>query len=220
MSKALNDAINANDIDGLTRLLAAGENPNLPLTETTYTPLSGAVTSLQTLPDGTPPGSIDAVVLLLRYGADVNVFDKEHSETALTIAVELKHLPAVRLLLAAGADPNVGYIDAEPPLQFCARRGFHEMARLLLRCGATKTIDKYGGSAGMNALGFAANQLDVEMVKLMLEFGADPDALDFDYKSARDRIRKFPRVRFEGEIPETPENLARFHEIRRLLDIE
>lgn len=220
MSKALKEAINARDIDGLARLLAAGESPNLSPETLSYTPLAGAVTSLQTLPNGTPPGSIDAVVLLLRYGADVNALDKEHSETALSLAVEIKHLPAMRLLLSAGADPNVGYIDAETPLGFCARRGFHEMARLLLRCGATETIDKYGGSAGMNPLGYAASQLDVEMVKLMLEFGADPDVLDLDYESARDRIREFPRFRFEGKTPETPENLARYQEIRRLLDLE
>ncbi len=211
MSEALIDAINARDLDRLARLLAAGESPNQPFTSRyTYTPLDGAVASLQFIPNGRPSGSIDAVVLLLRYGADVNAWDAAHSMTPLLTAVEIPHLEAVRLLLVAGADPNIQNDEGESPLHHCAKNGLLEMARLLLRCGATKTIDKGGGGAGMNALSFAATRLNVDMVKLLLDYGANTNALDLD------RLTTLEHVDYL-DVPEDPAARERYDEIRRLV---
>src|SRR5678816_4258248 len=103
--------------------------------------------------------------------------DKDHTLTPLLIAVR-KHIEVVHLLLAAGADPNVCDDEGDSPLRFCTQEGLLEMARLLLHCGAGKTIDEGGGSTGMNALGFAVTRLDVEMVRLLLAHGANPQAWD------------------------------------------
>jgi hypothetical protein len=40
----------------------------------------------------------------------------------------------------------------------------------------------------MTALGRAASRLNLSMIKLLLEAGADPKALDDDHRTARERL--------------------------------
>lgn len=61
-------------------------------------------------------------------------------------------------------------------------------AAALLRCGAAATINDAGGPLGASALGLAAKRLDVPMIKLLLQWGADPAALDADGLMARTRL--------------------------------
>ena len=65
----------------------------------------------------------------------------------------------------------------------------------------------------MNALGIAASRLNIEMVRLFLAHGADPNVPDNDGETVFDRLQRFPVM---GR-PETPEKLERFREIRRLI---
>ncbi|HYO57052.1 ankyrin repeat domain-containing protein [Archangium sp.] len=95
---------------------------------------------------------------------------------------------AVRILLAAGADPNYRGSQGDSPLRACVERGDHAMAAMLLRCGATHTLDEFGGLSGMSALGRAASRLDVPMLELLLRAGADPEASDLDRQRARERL--------------------------------
>ena len=98
--------------------------------------------------------------------------------------------------------------------RFCAEKGYLEMARLLLLCGATKTIHEGGGPAGMNALGYAATRLHVDMVRLLLAHGADPLVGDAD------DITVFRRLQFTvelGRVPDDPASQDRLREIRQLL---
>src|SRR4051812_35138740 len=113
MSEAFVDAIESGNVDRVAELLAAGADANETVISRYYTlefrltPLQAAVRALQTPGAPEPGGSIDSVVLLLRYGADVNRWDEENETTPLLIAVFMNHIDAVRILLAAGADPNV-----------------------------------------------------------------------------------------------------------------
>jgi hypothetical protein len=63
------------------------------------------------------------------------------------------------------------------------------MVATLLRCGAKTAIDEAGGDVGMSALGRAAYELDVPMVKLLLRAGANPRARDIDGRSPLERMR-------------------------------
>jgi ankyrin repeat protein len=214
MSEPLLEALRAGDIDRLAELLAAGADPNIFL-KSRYgiryglTPLQVAVFELDAVSEDEPGGPIDAVVLLLRHGAAVNAWDEGRTTTPLLAAVMIKHIEAVRILLAAGADPNVRGDEGDSPLRFSADNGLLEMARLLLHCGASKTIDEGGGSTGMNALGFAATSLNVEMVRLLLAHGANPQAWDLDKRTPLARLRK--------ALPQDPDSQERLREIRRLL---
>lgn len=216
MSEALIDAIEAGEVDRLAELLAAGADPNATVVSRYYaleerlTPLLVAVRELQPPSDQEPGRPIDAVVLLLRYGADVNLWDEEHSSTPVLNAVFVNNIEAVRILLAAGADPNVRDDEGDSPLRLCAQNGYLEMARLLLHCGASKSIHEAGGSAGMNALGLAATWLHVDMVRLLLAHGADPHVQDIDRMTVFDHLRHL-------SLPEDPASRERLREIRRLL---
>lgn len=220
MSDALYEAIESGNIDRLAELLAAGVDANATVICREYTfefrltPLLVAIRSLQTSGEPEPGCTIDTIVLLMRYGADVNRWDEDHSTTPLLAAVVNNQLDAVRILLAVGADPNVRNDVGDSPLRFYAESGYLEMARLLLLCGATKTIHESGGSAGMNALGYAATRLHVDMVRLLLAHGADPRIEDVDYMTT---FRRLELAVKHGRIPEDPASQARLQEIRQLL---
>jgi ankyrin repeat protein len=205
MSTALFDAIEGRDVDRISALLAAGADPNAVQPEHPhFTALEAAIDILE---EG---GPIDSLILLLRAGASVNHRDEARGASPLLMAVFREQLLAVRILLGAGADPNVQDGEGDSPLRFCAERGWCEMARLLLQCGAAATIHEPGGLTGMNALGFAAVRLHADMVRLLLAYGAQPGAPDGDRLSALDRLR------YVAE-PGDAESRARLLEIRALL---
>lgn len=220
MSDALLEAIQTRDVERVAMLLAAGADPNGPGksrygSRGSRPPLHAAIGELQAR-KGTdsrapkPAGPIDSIVLLLRYGARVQNWNVDKEGDPLLMAVEMNHIEAARLLLAAGADPNVRNGEGTSPLRFCAQNGLLEMARLLLYCGAIKTIHEAGGSAGMNALGQAVYWLDVEMVRLLLAHGADPNVLDYDRMTPFDHLRLM-------DPPMDPASQDRLRESRRLL---
>jgi ankyrin repeat protein len=153
---------------------------------------------------------LDAVVVLLRHGAEANGWDESRTVTPIITAVGFDNIEAVRILLAAGADPNVRDDEGDSPLRLCAQKRQLGMARLLLLCGATKAIDEAGGPGAMTALGYAAQALDVDMVRLLLAHGANPQARDVDNLTALDCLRFI-------DPPEEPAVEERMSEIRRLL---
>jgi uncharacterized protein len=220
MSNALVAAIQTRDVDRVAALLSAGADPNEPGTSRYGSgkevhPLRAAIWELQAFEaiDDQPPvpaGPIDSVVLLLRYGARVNGWNVSKEGSPLLDAVLMEHIDAVRILLSAGADPNVCDGDGYSPLRFCALNGLLEMARLLLHCGANKSIHEGAIPAGMNALGFAATRLNIEMVKLLLTHGADPLIEDMD------DMTTFKRLGY-ARLPEDPSSQDRLREIRQLL---
>jgi ankyrin repeat protein len=176
MSAQLHRAILDNDLDTLARLLAAGEDPNERRGD--CAPLHEAI------------GDIEAVALLLRHGADPNIWTADHGATPLLMAFFEEEREAALMLLAAGADPNVRSDLGEIPLLMCAERGDLKMAATLLRAGATKTIEATGGDSGMKALGYATYRLDIEMIRLLLAWGASISTCDVDRRTARERLPK------------------------------
>lgn len=223
MSDALIEAIQSRDVDRIAKLLAAGADPNKP-GKSRYgggdiPPLEAAIDEIQAfdaidLYPAEPAGPIDSVVLLLRYGARASGWGTSNDEDPLWDAVRRNHIEAVRLLLAAGAETNLRDDEGYSPLRICAQKGYLEMARLLLLCGANKTIHEAGGAGGMNALGLAAYKLNVDMVRLLLAHGADPNVEDNDRMTVFDNLRIKERVM---ELPDDPAAQKRLQEIRRLL---
>jgi uncharacterized protein len=182
------EAVKRHDLNDLARLLNDGADPNAaqpkhhqwsPLQEGWHT-LYAAIEELE---EG---GPIEALVLLLRYGASVEGWGSpENNDSPLLMALFRNQVEAARILLAAGADPNVEGCEGDTPLRWCAEHGDTSMAAMLLRCGATKTINSAGGPTGRTALGWAAHSLNIPMVVLLLGFGASVDALDADHHTAR-----------------------------------
>ncbi len=211
MSDALLEAIQSRDVDRLADILAGGADPNVHCSSRHgTTPLQAAIVELETESEDEPGGPVDAVVLLLRHGARVNDWDERHRFTPIFTAVQINHIEAVRILLAAGADPNVSDDEGYSPLIVCAEQGYLNLARLLLHCGAAKSIDAWGGPSSLTALGYAARELHVEMVRLLLAHGADPQECDLDHLTALECLGY-------AESPDDPANQERIREIRQML---
>jgi ankyrin repeat protein len=85
-------------------------------------------------------GCLSVVESLLRLGADANTKDGGGHTPLYTVANECGSETApeiVRALVRAGGDVNAcGGATRATPLHMAARRGFVEIARMLLDCGA------------------------------------------------------------------------------------
>ncbi|MEU1894680.1 ankyrin repeat domain-containing protein [Streptomyces pristinaespiralis] len=115
----------------------------------------------------------DAVVRLLRAGTDPETTD-EDGRTALYLAATGNEAGIVRLLLAAGADPDraCGPEDGDLPLCGAAVWGHTEAVRALLAAGATPDRREL---LGFTPMIWAVGQGRTETVEALLEYGADPD---------------------------------------------
>lgn len=118
-------------------------------------------------------GSTEAVKMLLKAGADVNVRNGLDATALIFGAME----PAkVKLLVDAGADVNAVSKVGRTPLMIAASTpGSVESVRLLLAKGA-----KVNGAdvRGNTALTGAARAGDLESIRLLLEHKADINACD------------------------------------------
>ena len=165
------------------RLLEAGADPNAALLAG-ETPLMVASRS----------GSADVAGQLLAKGANVNA-RATRGQTALMWAVAQKHAGVVEVLLGHGADVHArsetwSQVMAVPPhglleynrdiphggdtaLMFAARVGDLASARLLVDAGANvDDVEAWGVSATV----LAAHSGYTELVELLLDRGADPNA--------------------------------------------
>lgn len=180
-------------------LLIAGVNPNDP-NATGATPLMIAAAS----------GNIDAVTTLLNQGAEVNAKDTTNGQTALMYAAALNRAPVVKLLLDRGADSKIktkvtklerlrvdmdGNIvpqrEGTPPADASKSETGKEVAP------AKRTPTKAGDVAnmgpresgttligGMTALLFAARDGNLETVRVLLDSGADVNAVNESEKTS------------------------------------
>jgi ankyrin repeat protein len=176
-------AIEDHDFNRVAELLSNGADPNSIQSEWPgWRPLHAAIEELEY------GGPIEILTLLLKHGTAIDGWDAQHDSTPLLMAVFRGQGAAVRLLLDSGANPNVRGSEGDSPLRWCVEQQDRDMTALLLRFGAGKTINEFGGPRGLTALGIAADQCNIPMIELLLDGGADPDALDEDYKSARERL--------------------------------
>ncbi|GAA2235222.1 hypothetical protein GCM10010232_22450 [Streptomyces amakusaensis] len=131
-------------------------------------------------------GDEDAVVRLLRSGVPAGTAD-EDGETALYRAATDNRTGIVRLLLAAGADPDRASGDTEEdgdgdgdgggdlPLCGAAVWDHEETVRALLAAGARPDLRE---AHGLTALVWAVTRGNGRTVRALLEFGADPELPD------------------------------------------
>ncbi len=113
-------------------LLEIGADPN-PVDHAGFPPLIAALSCSRPQAGATGrPDVADIVELLLAYGADPDQRGL-NDYTPLHMAVSERNLPAVRLLLDAGADPRLRtrIDDCETPEEMAQRAGLHDLADLL-----------------------------------------------------------------------------------------
>ena len=141
----------------------------------------------------------DVVRLLLQHGAEVSVHTRSNPQlvytgdvsgagrnpaewvmrtldrggsTALMFAARQGDLESAKLLLAAGANPNETGPDGMTALVLASYSGHGDVAAFLL----SKDASPNAGDAGYTALHTAVLRGDVELVKTLLKYGANPNA--------------------------------------------
>ena len=152
---ALFRAIAAKDVKGVRAALEAGANPNAR-DRRGATPLINASYN----------GLADIVSLLVSKRAFVDFAPTNFSATPLTAAIENGSVATVKVLLAAGANPNRNDGRGWTPMFAATIRGQSEMVRALLADSA-KADDR--------TLGLATRRGDSATVKILLDLGIDPN---------------------------------------------
>jgi ankyrin repeat protein len=135
-------------------------------------------------PDGSTPlmwaayhGDLELVRRLIKAGAEVDARN-EFGASALSEAATQGSTGIIQALLDAGADPNAANPEGETPLMVVARTDDVDAAKALLDAGAEINAKEEWG--GQSALMWAAAQSQPEMVKLLVDNGADVAAAGID----------------------------------------
>ena len=174
-TSALVIAIRQDDLPMFHLLLRHGVNVN------TY-PIENECSALQL---AASKESTTFLQVLLSAGADVN----EHwcrsgaNATALQTALRSGRIDAVKLLLQAGADVNMNdkYGEDGGALLIAVQEGYFDGAKLLLQAGANVNPRAEAGHSKRrkhdSAIAEAASSLDIDMITLLLQYEADPNAI-------------------------------------------
>lgn len=93
----------------------------------------------------------------------------------LSLAVYMRNTPLVRVLLERGASPNLAGGGGETPLHLAARSQQSGIARLLLANGADTSAVYFPQMTPLQVAVSAAGPLDTDVVRAILEAGANPD---------------------------------------------
>lgn len=120
-------------------------------------------------------GNIPAVKLLLEHGEDIHKKESEY----LSYACEFNHMDMMDYLNSLGVnvnERNTSIFKFTPLHIACMTRAVNiNVIRKLLSWGADVTIPSLTGDTPLH---YSAQQLDVDKVKLLLQFGAPVSVLD------------------------------------------
>ena len=165
------------------RLLAAGADPNAEM-ESSGTPTGAAKDAAMralmlrnggrvSLAQHFFEGNVDVVAALL--DAKPELFDAECAAEGFTMGVMAGHEDMLRLMLARG-------LRVPPVVTICQTYLWSnlELARLLLEHGMDANLPNW---QQVTPLHHIASKGQIEAARLFLEFGANPGAIDEEYRS-------------------------------------
>ena len=159
----LKEAVRSGDDDAVRALIEQGVDVNAPEGD--------GATVLHWAVRWDDPAVVD---LLLDAGARPGAANA-YGVTPLSLACVNRSAPVVERLLAAGADPNAATSMGETVLMSCARTGAAEAVRALLDAGVGN-VDAQESSRGQSALMWAVAQGHPDVVRLLVDHGADVHA--------------------------------------------
>ena len=109
---------------------------------------------------------------LIRAGANLDAANR-YGSTPLLLACENGNAPLIKMMMTAGADPNLSP-TGEPPIMIATRTGNIEAVRALVAAGAE--VNSTETWRGQTALMWAAAGNFSELVSFLIEQGATVDA--------------------------------------------
>jgi len=121
-----------------------------------------------------PIGDLDSVKRAIEFGADVDI-EVRGSSTPLLASTQAEHLEVVKILLKNKADPNKRGKGGATPLSLAVSASNKELINLLLSSGASFTRGGDPTYKEFSILTVALSQGNLDMVKFLIEKGADPN---------------------------------------------
>ena len=133
------------------------------------------VTSLMTAAQLTPEDAVKAISMLIEAEADPNLKDNS-GRTALYLAVQTANAEAAKLLIDAGAVMNAADNDGITPFALAAESGLAKLVGMYLSY-PDFDVDLQD-EIGRTALMLASEKGHIDVVKLLLDAGADVKVTD------------------------------------------
>ena len=164
-------------VDGFTPLMMAAENGHTDIVLLLLD--HGAKLSkedrcgLSALHHAALAGQIEIVRLLFDLGAEPQLNKVVYNHIKYLKYHEQHDI--IKILLQAGANPNMTYVDGEFPLLLAAMNNNKTVVRILLQGGAKPDI---GNQYGTTPLHQATSLGHKSMVKQLIDGGADPNKKD------------------------------------------
>lgn len=145
--------------------------------------------------DGEGRGMVEAYMFLRRALGKLHIDEQDKlGFTALHYAVTQKKLPMVKLLIKYGASVEVkDSLGFTPVFYACGRAANIEIAKYLIEECNASIVSRT--NAGMTCLHCAAYVGAIDVVKLLLKHGADPQASCSEGKTPFDQARTSPEIR-------------------------
>lgn len=140
-------------------------------------------------------GNITIVRDAIAAGTTVDAPDPDRKFTALLLAAYNGHSHVVKELLKNGAAVDARDSEGKTPLIHASSGPFPETVTMLIDAGAD--VNATESTEGFTALMTAAAMGEVDVIKILLARGADPDIKDADNDTAKDHAKnagKFPAV--------------------------
>lgn len=129
--------------------------------------------------DAIEQGSLPKVRKAIRDGARVEDVDESTGMTPLAQAAELGNLGIVDLLLRVGANPELG--GSTTPLEAAVLESHHDVVTALIM--ASSDVNR-AVEDGFTPLMTAVSTGDIDLVRMLLEAGANPVAVNAEGESA------------------------------------
>ena len=136
--------------------------------------VAGSALASQLIADAASRGDLDDIVSLIAAGEDVN-FAQPDGTTALIWAAYQGDVEMLTALLGAGADPDAANEFGVTALMQAASHGDAPIISALIDADVNLAITSETGTTPLMA---AARAGSVESVELLLEHGADPNAVE------------------------------------------
>jgi ankyrin repeat protein len=203
-------------------LINAGADPNAPVADG-ETPL---MTASRT-------GNVEAVSVLLKHGAKTDAKETKRGQTAIMWAAAEGNVAAMETLIKAGADFRGRLDSGFDSFLLAVREGQIPAVRSLLKAGANvndtiqpnaaagRRATAFHGAprAGASALHIAVENAHYELAAVLLDAGADPNAIGPGYTAlhAITNVRK-PGLGDNDPAPDGSGNMTSLEMVKKLVE--
>lgn len=202
----IEELIESHDANGIRSWLLEGGDPNIGLSEGRIPLIIDVIDELYESPDNpTLLEILDQFVQNEAYIDQVN----ECSFIPVMEAIHSQSFGAFKILMDKNVAVNFISKNDYPnftPLLLSVEQDNLEMAQLLIQKTSLDLIQFVGGHQVATALGYAFMNANIPMIKLLLDYNADPDFIEWDHGYVPSRAL----------IPESIDMEQR-HEIDKLL---